>query len=247
MKIVFTFLAGLMLAAPGRAQVSPLHCWVGHIHSSIPVFLWLVEKDSVFKGQVVYTRTKQKTPITLLGQRFADQRGIRICEYQPDGSITGIYDFENLASATAGTWFSPTTRKDLDFTLVSKDTLLTAPDTGFQPDQPIEGTYGYSYGAKGPQGSINIKRVDAHRISFEIGCHTGAPAYNLANVGRDTVALVNNSFIYKLDGSEHCVFRVSFYKHFLTIQYIDGYGDCGGYFGINASVDGIFYKLTPQK
>jgi hypothetical protein len=245
MRILSLLLASLMIAASSRSQVSPVRYWTGHINSGIPVFIWLVEKDSVFKGQVIYTQTKNKTPITLLGRRYPkdDARRIRICEYLPDATISGIYNFDELTATTTGTWFSPATRKVFNIDMVSRDTVLANIDSSFQSGQE-EGDYGYAYGRKGYEGSIAIRWVDAHRLSFEIGCHTEAPAYNLADVDRDTVDVKGDYFDYKLGGSEHCVFRVQFYKHFLERRYLDG-SDCQ--FGFNATVEGIFYKLPSKK
>lgn len=246
MKKIFPCLFSLLFAVSSEAQVSPVHCWTGHINGSIPVFIWLVEKDSVFKGEVVYTRTKNKAPITLLGQRFPDEREIRICEYLPDGTITGIYTFDKIAPATTGTWFSPATRKELNLSLVSKDTALPALDTSFEPGE-IAGDYSYAYSKNGAQGSINIQRIAKGKIAFDIGCVSDAPAHDLAEVDKDTVAFTNHSFVYKLPGSENCSFRVRFYKNFLTVQYVAGHGDCGGSFGMGATVEGIFYKSPAAK
>ena len=255
-KIFVILIALFALGLPNQAQTSlvkdisisknkyNVHSWTGSINSKIPVFMWLIRKDSLIQGEVVYTKTKNKIPIKLIGQ--IDREGkIKVGEYLTDGTISGIFYFDNMNVSPAGKWSSTQNFKEVDFKLSPKDTLLPDIDTSFQP-KAITGDYAYMYGKDGYQGGISIRKVDSNKVSFEIGSVTDAPARNSAEISLDTVSLTNNTFVYKLRKSKDCSFKVTFYKHFLVISYLKGYGDCGNFFGLDATVDGIFYKL-PNK
>ncbi|HWK03486.1 MAG TPA: hypothetical protein VNS58_07635 [Puia sp.] len=227
------------------SKVDPkIYFWSGSINPRIPIFVWLAEKDSILQGTVTYTKTKNKTPIKLIGQISTDGQ-IRVCEYQKDGTISGIFAFDKLDVAANGMWLSTTHDKEFSFELTARDTILLNIDTGFQP-VTIPGEYVYMYGTEGSQGYVSIKKIKDIKISFEIQSVTSAPGRNLAEVDLDTVALRNNQFVYKLRHSKECQFQVKFYNNFLVVRYLKDYGDCGDIFGMNATVDGIFYK-TPDK
>ncbi len=133
--------------------------WTGIINSKIPVFMWFTMRDSIIKGEVIYTNTKNKVPIKLIGQLERDGQ-IRVCEYLTNGTISGIFHFTMTNVSATGFWFSTTTRKELNLVLNSKDTVLANADTSFQPEA-IPGYYWYSYGKEGSQGGITIKKVNS--------------------------------------------------------------------------------------
>ncbi|HXB07056.1 MAG TPA: hypothetical protein VNW04_08070 [Puia sp.] len=232
----------LALSRPTQGQPRPaVHFWTGTINGKIPVFLWLAEKDSTLQGEVVYTNTKNRTPIKLAGERDNYDQ-IKVCEFQADGMITGIFFFNKIGATSSGKWYSPSSDKDYVLALNQKDTVLKV-DTGFAPEA-IAGDYGYQYGKNGPQGSITVHRIRDGRISFDIGCVTSAPAFNQATVGLDTVAIQNDRFTYTLRDSRQCIFQVRFYRDFLIIRYTKGYEGCEGSFGANATVEGVFYRVS---
>ncbi|MDB5223270.1 MAG: hypothetical protein JWN83_1937 [Chitinophagaceae bacterium] len=222
-----------------------IHYWVGNINSNIPIFLWVIVKDSLIQGELFYTKSKSSTPIRILGN-IPKEGDIRICEYQRDGTITGVFNFSKLDSAFEGIWASTKNQKELKFKLSAKDTLLTNIDTSFQP-KDIAGNYSYAYGEKGYQGGLNVTKITDDKISFDISSVTSDPSRNIASIDTDTVAIYNNQFIYKIPNSDSCEFRVKFLRDFIFIDYTKGYGDCDGFFGLNASVDGIFIKVKSKK
>lgn len=123
-----------------------IHYWVGNINSDIPIFLWVVVKDSLIQGELFYTKSKIPSPIRVLGN-IPKEGEIRLCEYQSDGTITGVFNFAKLDNVFEGIWASTKNHKELKFKLLPKDTLLTNIDTSFQTKE-IEGSYSYAYGEK---------------------------------------------------------------------------------------------------
>jgi hypothetical protein len=235
----------LVKGVAGSKNKRKVYFWTGNINSKIPVFMWVTIRDSIIQGEVTYSKTKNKAPIKLIGQIERDGQ-IRVCEYLTNGTISGIFHFNKIDNSATGFWYSTAKETKLSFELSSKDTLLANIDTSFQ-SEVITGDYAYMYGKEGSQGGISIRKVSSDKISFSIGCVTNAPARNLAEVKLDTVSLANNGFVYKLRNSKDCSFQVKFYKNFLLICYLKDYGDCGDFFGLNATVDGIFYKVPSKK
>lgn len=92
-----------------------------------------------------------------------------------------------------------------------------------------------------------MTKISKDKISFDISSVTSDPSRNIASIETDTVSLYNNQFIYKIPDSDSCEFRVKFLRDFIFIDYTKGYEDCNGFFGLNASVDGIFVKLQSKK
>lgn len=222
-----------------------IHYWSGNINSNIPIFLWIVVKDSLIQGELVYTKSKSQTPIRILGN-ISKEGDIQLCEYQNDGMITGVFNFTKFDNVFSGTWASTKTHKELEFKLFDKDTLLTNIDSSFEPKE-IEGNYFYAYGEKGYEGGMTVTKISSDKISFDISSVTSDPSRNVASINTDTVAFHNNQFIYKISDSDSCEFRVRFFRDFLFIDYTRGYGDCNGFFGLNATVEGIFIKVKNKK
>ena len=236
-----SFRKGMFLSAP-QPPLQNLYYWQGKINGNIPVFLYLNIKDSLIKGSLVYTKTKFKTPIQLVG-RIDGDGDIRVFEFEKDGNITGVFVFDSLGNNARGTWASSKTGKEYSFSLSKKDTLLINPDTSFTP-RKIAGEYSYAFGEKGSQGGISIMPVGKGKIAFEVSAVTREPARNIAQVEKDTVSLAGNQFYYKVPGSDSCIFRVKLCNNFLYISYANGYAGCIGMFGHNATVEGVFIKIT---
>jgi hypothetical protein len=217
--------------------------WTGNINRKYPIFLWIDVRDNIIQGSLTYLNAKNPVPIKLMG-KVQDDGGIRICEYRPDAKITGIFDFENLNDTTRGTWFNPKNQKEFHCVLVAKDTMKDFVDTSFELATNISGSYSYSYGDDGGSGWIGVKEIGGRKVRFEISCVTSAPGYHLADVDPDTAMLNNDSFIYKMPDAKTCDFKVTFYKHFVDIEYLHGYRGCESVFGQNADVDGLFLKTS---
>jgi hypothetical protein len=192
-NVIFAFLLSLIMMPAARAQSRPdLYYWTGTINGKIPIFMWLVERDSLLVGEMVYTQTKTRTPIKLTGFVDPAYPEIRVDEFQPDGMITGIITISKLDSSTSGTWFSPKSRREFTIELHRKDTLLKL-DSSLQP-AGISGIYSYAYGKEGHQGVISVKKIGGDHAAIEIECFTSAPARNQATIDRDTVVLHGNQF-----------------------------------------------------
>lgn len=172
-----------------------------------------------------------------------EDKSYRLLEFEPNGNVSGIITGNPETQSFNGSWFSPKTRKELDLTLLKKDTSLA--ETDIRPDMNnIYGDYHYQYTEEGNQGGCKIEKVGDNKIAFSVFSVTGAPARNIADVPRDTIPLTASSFIYKIPGTDSCEFKVTFYKDFLTVDYTKGY--CDGQFGMNATIDGIFLKILKK-
>jgi hypothetical protein len=225
-----------------EASINPgkVYYWTGSINSKYPIFVWMILKDSMIRGQVVYTASKHPAAIDLVG--YLKNNWISVSEYQKDGSVTGIYNFKKWGAFISGTWTTPKNDKQDSFMLSSKDTVLKNIDSNFSSSS-IPGEYFYAYGKDTYTGSLDVKRITQDSISFEISCVTGPPGYNIAEVELDTIAQSGDQFIYKMPDSDSCFFRVRFFNNFAFIDYPKGVGDCAAQFGMGADIDGIFYKV----
>jgi hypothetical protein len=222
--------------------LTTIYYWKGNINSNIPIFIWAAIRDSLIQGEVTYIKAKNPAAIKLLGRIDKDGE-IKICEYQKDGNITGVFVFTKISTSSEGIWASTKNDKEYKFQLTAKDTLLKNIDTGFQAGK-LSGEYSYAYGEKGYQGGITVTEIQKDKIVFDILSVTRDPSRNIAQIETDTVVVSNNEFIYKVPDSDSCIFKVKFFKDFVFIAYVKDYGDCGNVFGLNATVDGIFYRTT---
>jgi len=227
-------------ASKSKIPTQNIYYWTGSINSNISIFIWAIVKDSLIQGEVTYTKTKIPIPIKLLGH-IGKNGEIRVCEYQKDGEITGVFIFNKLNKSAYGIWASTKSDKEYKFQLSAKDTLVNNMDTIFQAGK-LSGTYSYAFGDKGSTGGLTVHEIQKGKISFDISSVTSGPSYNVAEIETDTVLVSNNEFIYKVPDTDSCFFRIKFYKDFAFIEVLNGYKGCEGAFGLNATVEGIFYK-----
>ncbi|MFT3680374.1 MAG: hypothetical protein QM791_08860 [Ferruginibacter sp.] len=224
-----------------EAIPAPAHqiSWAGTINKKVPVFLTYNINESIITGQITYLNTKDKKPIKLIGT-IEDDRSFRLLEFESTGNITGIITGKPGVDSFNGAWFSPKTRKELEFAAVKKDTTVAVENTAADLAD-IAGNYHYQYSEEGSMGDLDIKQLSNGRAVFAVSSVTSAPARNLADVPGDTIDIKSNSFIYKIPGTDSCEFKVKFYKSFAYINYTRGF--CDGQFGHNATIDGIFLKV----
>jgi len=216
-----------------------LYKFSGKLNNRIPIFMWLVVKDSVIKGEVTYTKTKSPVPIKLAGT-ITKTEGLAIYEFAKDGIMTGIYKGQINVQSFTGDWYSPGSDKDLKYTLLQKDTLLNKIDTALKPVS-ITGQYVYHWGKRGGDGSIDIKRLTGNNINASINCVTGSPENNIADVEPFKAKINRNTIIFKIPDTS-CKFRMKVFKDFIVIDRITETGECG--FGMNASIKGVFFKTS---
>lgn len=255
-KIIFlllTILGGVMHYATAQASHQNHYdtCWEGTLGNRIPVLLYYQQAHHLTAGNIVYLNTKAKRPISVIGHLQSEDGGFILNEYDQTGNITGIWTLEPKGDSLVGTWDKPYSDREYAVHLTQKDTLISAPSLAVNPAE-IAGDYYYQYGKKGPQGEWKIQRIGRDSIAIDAWMATSAPARNLADI-TDTVALKENHFIYKVSMDEswmdepcEIVMKGQFYKDFLRVKYINE-NPCRSYFGHNATLEGIFYKITHKQ
>jgi hypothetical protein len=217
--------------------------WIGTINKTIPVFLNFTFVDSLFIGEITYLNTKKREPLLILGS-IENDSSYRLEEFEASGNISGVLIINHTANLLRGYWYS--TKKDFEFELSmsKKDTAL--PSKNFKVDRSeVSGIYAYSYGEKGYQGNFEINKITDTSAEISAFSVTREPSRNIAEIEKDTVTIKNNSFIYKNPSSDSCMYKISLYKDFLYVKYLNGPGDCFSQYGVNADIIGIYLK-TPK-
>jgi hypothetical protein len=214
-------------------------CWIGNLNGKIPIFIHYQVNDNLIIGEITYLNTKNKIPIRLLGT-IEEDKNYRLLEFDNIGNITGVIIGKPIEKIFKGNWISPKTKKELVMALSLKDTLIASQD--IKPDKSkIFGNYHYQYGERGYNGDFDVNKVGNNKIDFHILSLTNAErGPNIAEVEKDTIAMTDNSFVYKIPDSDNCEFKVTFYNGFVYINYTKGY--CDSQFGLGATIDGIYVK-----
>jgi hypothetical protein len=213
-------------------------CWRGQLNDNINVLIHYKIHDDIFEGYIIYTDTKAKQPIRLLGS-ITDNKYIRFLEFDKNGSVTGIIDGEIHGNDFKGEWFSPTSKHNYNLKLNLVDTFIHY-ETVVVGNDNLEGNYFNKYGKDGAEGTLEIKKIDNNKIEFSIFSMTDAPARNMAECEK-TVVDGSDDFEYKIPDSENCYIRVRTFKDFVYVTYPKG--NCAFVFGHNASLEGFYYKL----
>lgn len=208
-------------------------CWKGFINKKIPVFIHYSFQEELIVGEIVYLKTKLKTPIRLLGDIRDDH--FRLVEYDKKGNVTGvIIGNQTSVDKFEGRWTN-LMDGDLTLELQKSDTTFEIPSIGAEN---VYGDYGFDYGDEMDQGSFSIKKVNDAEAAFRIGCVGMGAAPNIAQVETDTIIVQDNGFKYTI--SDNCELGVKFYKDFVYVKYTNG--DCAGQFGAGTGVDGVYIK-----
>jgi len=215
-------------------------CWTGTLNAKTVIFIHYQLDSNLIIGEITYLNTKDKLPIALLGT-IEDDKSYRLLEFDKTGNITGVIEGKPTEKNFNGLWVSPKTKKELAMMLSVKDTLLSSP--GIKPgESEIFGNYHYQYGENGYNGDFDINKVEDSKIDFHILSLTNIErGPNIAEVEKDTITMTGNSFIYKIPASDNCEFKATFYKSFVYVNYTKGY--CESQFGLNAEIDGIYFKI----
>ncbi|HLO37201.1 MAG TPA: hypothetical protein VK173_01790 [Lacibacter sp.] len=216
--------------------------WAGTINKTIPVFLHFTFVDSMFIGELTYLNTKRKEPIFIIGS-IEDDSSYRLLEFENSGNISGVLSLNHADNSLDGAWYSTKNDSDFEISLSKKDTVL--PSKSFNVDRSdIYGTYAYSYGEKGYQGTFDINKTaqgDAEISAFSV---TRDPSRNIAELEKDTISILGNSFTYKQPSSDSCSYKIQLYKKFLVVKYLSGPGDCFSQYGVNADITGIYLRTS---
>lgn len=218
-----------------------VNCYQGMMNGKIPVLVAFAVDDSLIHGEITYLNTKKRAPITLLGEYNGDGR-YDIMEFEKNGNVSGLLSVTMKQNTLEGNWYSPMSQKEFTLSLQAKDTTYELPDITFNPNN-MNGSYYQRFSEDGPDGNFDIAAVGNDRVAFNALCTTNGPAYNIADIQRDTVKLSSDHFVYHMPDSDSCDFTVRIYNGFLRVTYVNGYNACVGFFGHNATVEGIFLKV----
>ncbi|MDL2216101.1 hypothetical protein LJB81_00040 [Desulfovibrio sp. OttesenSCG-928-M14] len=228
----------------------------GTINGTIPVSVWLEERDDIIVGEIVYTNTKEKRPIPLFGTTHMGTSNM--VEIFPDGLITGSLSGVLFEGRFEGTWTAPdkvvekgtrferTPGKTYPILLSPSPVQAKSVDWGYDPDA-LEGEYRYSYGKNNAAGTVIIGKPKAGTVEYRLDAHIGAPSFNVAQIpmsgpgdtARETGELQGN-FIYYERGP-NCAVEIYLFSGFLVTRYPEGLY-CEGKFGHGASAAGVFMK-----
>jgi hypothetical protein len=193
---------------------------------------WLTEVDNVVFGEIRYK--KGKKPIPLRGEQLKGR--YRVLEFDSTGMISGVITGDLTRFRGNVEWFSPQTRTVLPIRLrVKQKTTLPEslrPRLGF-----TEGVYTFQYGTDDYVGHLSVERSGKDSVVLEINNVTGEPSHNLATIDPVKVLIQNNEIIYSIN--VECEFRIRFFNSVAIVNYVNGKSRCG--FGMNASVDGIYW------
>ena len=226
--------------------------WEGTLGGKIPVFFHYTIKDSILSGEVTYMNTKAKKPIRILGE-IRPNGFYRILEFDKEALITGIWSLTIKGESCTGKWYAPQdsgwydpkNRKEFAVKASPSDSLVREWDLS-----PIAGDlygmYEYNYTKEnGNIGHFSLEKLTDNRAVFEILGLGAAPGFNHALIEEtdiDFEDITTTEFDFLLPDSDGCDFKVQFYKDFATVKYTNGY--CrNGYFGHNATVEGLFLKV----
>lgn len=229
----------------------------GGINGSIPVSVWFDIKDGLVFGEIVYTRTKNKTPIRLLGKKEEDGSCL-LYEMLPNGDISGTIAGTLANGVLSGTWYGRPqkieksegnyeVRNGKKFPVkISAAERTHAPHNWEFDAKKASGTYAYSLGDNCDDGTLFLQINNDGTVSYRLIGLTGAPFYRTACFPEN--ALSGETAITKLLGNkilieedEKCSIEILLYNDFLVSRYVDG-KDCQHRVGNGATAEGLFTK-----
>lgn len=219
--------------------------WKGTIAGDIPIFIHFQRYFGTYKGKkhivmgaITYLNTQAQKSIKLIGYLYPDGK-YYLREYIKDGSITGSFWGRIKGNHFTGKWHKPMSSNYLEMNLTKVDTLIYTLDITAEPNT-IFGNYTYMYGKKGYQGWLKLHKMNAHQAGLDISSVTSAPGRNIAYVN-DTIPIPQNTLIYQVRNS-NCKAKIQFFKGFALVSYSEMTPCVTGIFGLNATIEGIFYK-----
>lgn len=256
--VLFFLACGLLASSVCHAagEETVRHDWVGTINAQIPVAVWMETRDGLVAGEIVYTSTKAKKPIRLLGRVLNDGR-LQVHELLPTGIVTGTLSGSITKGDFAGSWsgsdriskkgsrFSLVEGKRYPVSLQRHAPLSGAFSWNFNPDD-FAGTYSYAYGQYDASGELTLKSGENGIVEYRIEACTRAPHFNMAVIPQDIEAkmekgrLQGNRILYQSrDGS--CAFEILLFNNFAAVRYT-GKNQCRNSFGMGAKVEGLFVR-----
>ena len=232
------FLSGILLfiSSTVGAQLTEklVHRWDAVIGKNTVANIWLVAKDSVLIGEIVYKKSGK--PIQLRGT-FSKNTGYLLYEFDKNGNISGIMHGSFAGSGSSGEWYSPSTKNHFPLSLKLVSRTSPAKAVVLIPNN-VSGSYAYQASMDGPVGTLTVSRISADTIQIELECVTAGPAYNLASIEKFNAKIRNNMVQYRVQNG--CELLIRFVHDVAVVEYVNGQADCG--FGAGADVSGIYMK-----
>ena len=210
----------------------------GAMDSKSPVFLWMVKKQECIYGEALYYNGSNK-PVKIIGYPFNNI--IKLAEFLEDGTICGLWAGKIENDHFIGAWYSfngKELKREYEFNLKSCDTILSDADPSIM-SMDYYGNYRYLYGNDGFQISVSDDKQQGH-YTLTFTKLTRIPNRINTDFFIDSIEIEDNESVCDLNGDSFCVFRIQFYKGFITINSIDDKRNCG--FGYKGSVEGIYVK-----
>ena len=251
---------GVFAVSPANAEQAERHAWQGELGNKIPVSVWFEIRNGLITGELVYTNTKEKKPIRLLGTVAADGN-LHMQEMLPTGAISGIISGKMSGDLFEGTWKAPDklVKKGNSYEEVGgksfslRLTKAALAGTPFRWEHApnalpnaLVGNYQYSYGKDRQYGALTLSRAEGEGVQCTISSYTDAPAHNQAYLSFAADAssggkgrLQGNHIVYEEDTS--CAVEILLFSDFAVVRYLEG-KRCNGWFGMNATVEGIFLR-----
>lgn len=260
-KFLISFLLTLATIS-ATAQSQPVsHSWNGLINGKWPVQVYVEAMNGIVQGQIIYTNSKAKTPIKLLGSAAKDEFELR--ENDANGNITGFISGKITSDGGfSGTWKAPgrlvkTGSLSFDYKEGKIYSLALSKCARPSPDPLISweidlkycsGTYCYSYGENLACGVLKLSEK-AGKVLCTIDAATSAPSFNMAKVEERECVVLHDRLLCTLSPEEtysdgECQFEIIPYRDFATINYIDRKNRCG--FGMNATIAETYLKSDQQ-
>lgn len=244
------------VATAPAAQVS-FYEGQGLINNKIPVALWFDSREGIVSGEIVYTATKARKPIRILGREEADG-AFRLYEMLPNGDISGTITGTLTGGVLSGTWtgrprmieksegnYEVQRGKQFPITISAVKRTHAPYDWTFDAAN-ASGTYAYSVGDKCDDGTVNLRINNDGTVRYRIIGLTGAPFYRTACFPED--ALSDETAVAPLQGNRilieedaQCAIELRLYSDFLVSSYVDG-KVCRHRVGDGATAEGLFLK-----
>ncbi len=247
---------GAAAATAPAAQVS-FYEGQGVINNKIPVALWFDSREGIVSGEIVYTATKARKPIRVLGREEANG-AFRLYEMLPNGDISGTITGTLTDGVLSGTWtgrprmiekgegnYEAQRGKQFPITISAVKRTHPPYDWTFDAANASE-TYAYSIGDNCDDGTVVLQVGTDGTVRYRIIGLTGAPFYRTACFPED--ALSDETAVSPLHGNRirieedaNCAIELVLYNDFLVSSYVEG-RDCRYRVGDGATAEGLFLK-----
>ena len=252
LSAIIIVMALFVTSLPALAEPVNTYAYKGKFkNSNITVDIWFEEKNGIVSGEIVYTNTKQKTPIRILGSSnvFKGSKSFDLTEFQKDGLLTGtLFIHRNLKSeAVTGTWHRFKTndsKKPSSYEIIL--TPVTFPKgkggTLTYSTNPV-GNYGFHYYDYQWEGELggNVEIGNLKGNTKKKSVHIDNATHNIAECEENLV--FSNGLFHGSIGECKIKYDVHVFKDFVYVEYTE-YGEAFcPQFGEGASICGFYPKV----